>query len=250
MTSARLGQRSRTTCRKSLSSLGVLLLSSISSSPATNCVTTDWRFLGHRRPETVKKMILVFRLRWRLILVAAKGPTASSARRRRRYGGRVAGEPRHRLATVLGTTSERDAFSARRTSAPDGLRIDLAGIGTLSVPVSAAQARQLIAIARPAQYGLGEQTLTDARVRHTWEVPKSRVTIDKQWRRQTLAPMLAVLRDDLGLPQGSRLKATLHSVLVYAPGQFFVPHQDSEKSDAMVGTLSVILPDPRRAAHW
>ena len=96
----------------------------------------------------------------------------------------MAGEPRQRLATVLGTTSERDAFSARRTAAPDGFRIDVTGVGTLSVPVSAAQARQLIAIARPAQYGLGEQTLTDSRVRHTWEVPKSRVTIDKQWRNR------------------------------------------------------------------
>jgi len=163
-------------------------------------------------------------------------------RRRRRYGGRLAEEPRQRLATVLGTTSNRGAFSARRTAAPDGLRIDVAGVGTLSVPVTAAQARQLLAIARPAQYGLGEQTLTDARVRHTWEVPKSRVTIDKQWRNQTLTPMLAQLRDDLGLPEGCRLKAELHSVLVYASGQFFVPHQDSEKSDAMVGTLSVILP--------
>jgi hypothetical protein len=83
---------------------------------------------------------------------------------------------------------------------------------------------------------------TDSRVRHTWEVPKSRVTIDKQWRNQTLTPMLAVLRDDLGVPQGCRLKAKLHSVLVYAPGKFFMPHQDSEKSHAMVGTLSVIPP--------
>ncbi len=126
--------------------------------------------------------------------------------------------------------------------APEGLRIDVAGVGALSIPVSSAQARQLVAIARPARYGLGERTLTDSRVRHTWEVPKSRVTINRQWRNETLTPMLAALRADLGLPEGSRLKAELHAVLVYSPGQFFVPHQDSEKSDAMVATLSVILP--------
>ena len=163
-------------------------------------------------------------------------------RRRRHYGGRVAGEPRQRLATVLGTTTERDAFSARRTVAPEGLRIDVAGVGALSIPVSSAQARQLVAIARPARYGLGEHTLTDSRVRHTWEVPKSRVTINKQWRDETLTPMLAALRADLGLPEGCRLKADLHAVLVYSPGQFFLPHQDSEKSDAMVATLSLMLP--------
>ena len=77
---------------------------------------------------------------------------------------------------------------------------------------------------------------------HTWEVPKGRVTINKQWRDETLTPMLAVLRADLGLPEGCRLKAELHAVLVYSPGQFFVPHRDSEKSDAMVATLSLMLP--------
>lgn len=118
----------------------------------------------------------------------------------------------------------------------------MAGVGALAIPVIATQARQLVAIARPARYGLGEQTLTDSRVRHTWEVPKSRVRIAKQWRDQTLTPMLAKLRVDLGLPESCRLKAELHAVLVYSPGQFFVPHQDSEKSDAMVATLSLILP--------
>jgi hypothetical protein len=28
-------------------------------------------------------------------------------------------------------------------------------------------------------------------------------------------------------------------MLVYAPGQFFAPHQDSEKTDDMIGTLVV-----------
>ena len=94
------------------------------------------------------------------------------------------------------------------------------------MPVSAAKSKQLIAVARPAQYGQGEQTLTDASVRHTWQVPRSRVRIDKrQWNR-TLTPILEGLRDDLGLPEGSRLRAELHSFLVYSPGQFFLPHQD------------------------
>jgi hypothetical protein len=31
-------------------------------------------------------------------------------------------------------------------------------------------------------------------------------------------------------------------MLVYGPGQFFAPHQDSEKADGMVGTLVVTLP--------
>lgn len=84
--------------------------------------------------------------------------------------------------------------------------------------------------------------MVDPRVRDTWEVPKSRVKIDQRSWNKTLLPVLGQLRADLGLPAGRRLKAELHSMLVYAPGQFFVPHQDTEKSDGMVGSLVVTLP--------
>lgn len=133
-------------------------------------------------------------------------------------------------------------FTARRTAPADGLHLEVTGVGRLRFPVSRAQAQQLCRIARPARYGRGEQTLLDAGVRDTWAVPKSRVKIDhRRWNR-TLLPVLDGLRADLGLPAGSKLKAELHSMLVYAPGQFFLPHQDSEKADDMIGTLVVTLP--------
>jgi hypothetical protein len=151
-------------------------------------------------------------------------------------------EPRHQLAALLGKARSRGTFTARRTASPADLHIEVAGIGPIQLPVTSAQARQLVAIARPARYGLGERTFTDARVRDTWEVPKNRVKIDKRWWNRTLLPILDGLRGDLGLLDGSRLTAELHSVLVYTPGQFFVPHQDTEKSDDMIGTLTVTLP--------
>jgi hypothetical protein len=40
------------------------------------------------------------------------------------------------------------------------------------------------------------------------------------------------MRRDLGLTDGSRLKAELHDMLVYGPGQVFAAHPDSEKTDA------------------
>jgi hypothetical protein len=58
----------------------------------------------------------------------------------------------------------------------------------------------------------------------------------------TFGAMLDEVRDGLGLPSGSELVTDFHSMLVYEPGQFFVAHQDSEKDDAMVGTLVVTLP--------
>jgi len=54
--------------------------------------------------------------------------------------------------------------------------------------------------------------------------------------------MLATIREDLGLAPTAQLRAELHSMLVYEPGQFFTAHQDSEKSNEMIGSLVVMLP--------
>ncbi len=151
-------------------------------------------------------------------------------------------EARERLAALLGAVETPGSFSSKRTAPPADLTLEVRGVGPIRYPVPKAQARQLISIARPARYGLGEQTLLDTRVRDTWEVPKTRVKIDQRRWNKTLLPMLDGLRADLGLPAGCRFKAELHSMLVYARGQFFVPHQDSEKADGMVGSLVVTLP--------
>lgn len=148
------------------------------------------------------------------------------------------------IGELLADVPARSAFAARRTASVDDLRIEVKGVGPLRFPVPKAQARQLCRISRPARYGRGEETLLDERVRDTWEVPKSRVRIDRRRWNRTLLPTLDGLRSDLDLPDGCTLKPEFHSMLVYAPGQFFVPHQDSAKVDEMVGTLVVTLPSP------
>ena len=120
--------------------------------------------------------------------------------------------------------------------------IEVKGVGEVRFPVTVAQSKELRLIARPARYGQGDQTILDRRVRDTWEVPLSRVRIDQRRWNRTLHAMLDSLRDDLGLPPSSTLKAQLHSMLVYEPGQFFARHQDSEKNDEMIGALVVMLP--------
>jgi hypothetical protein len=148
---------------------------------------------------------------------------------------------RDRIAALhVGASSQ--GFSASCTASPDDLQIEVRGIGRLQVPVPEAQAKQLCQMSRPARYGKGELTLVDRAVRDTWEVPKSRIKIDNRRWGLALGPALESLRRDLGLPDGCRLEAQLHSMLVYAPGQFFVQHQDSEKDDAMIGSLVVTLP--------
>lgn len=154
--------------------------------------------------------------------------------------------PRQKIPKLLADLGARRAFTARRTAPPEALRLDVRGVGELTLPVPRRQARELCGVARAARYGLGEATLLDTRVRDTWEVPKSRVKIDRRHWNRTLRPMLEALRADLGLPAGRTLRAELHSLLVYSRGQFFLPHRDSEKDDDMVATLVVALPSTVR----
>ncbi|MCU4183391.1 2OG-Fe(II) oxygenase [Acidiferrimicrobium sp. IK] len=149
---------------------------------------------------------------------------------------------RDRLAGLLAGITASGAFSAARTAPARDLHLEVRGIGPIGLPVTQAQARELCLISRPARYGRGEQTLVDRSIRDTWEVPKRRVIIDKRRFDDTMRPVLDRLGRELGLPSGRALRAEFHSMLVYAPGQFFVPHQDSEKTDDMVASLVVGLP--------
>ncbi len=149
---------------------------------------------------------------------------------------------RQRIADLLSELGSPGSFSAKQARPTEDLHLEVKGLGRLRLPVSRRQAQRLCQIGRPARYGLGEKTLLDRQVRDTWEIPKSRVKIDQRRWKRTLLPVLAQLGEDLAVAAGQRLKAEFHAMLVYAPGQFFLPHQDSEKADEMVGTLVVTLP--------
>ena len=149
---------------------------------------------------------------------------------------------RTRLAGLLGEVGTVGAPSARRTARPDDLRLQVRDVGTIAFPVPARQGKQLCLVGRPARFGKGEQTLLDRGVRDTWEIPRSRIKIDKRQWDTTLRSVLDKLRADLGLLARCVLTAEFHAMLVYGPGQFFAPHQDSEKTDTMIGTLVVMLP--------
>lgn len=146
---------------------------------------------------------------------------------------------REELARVLGQQASSGASSAQLRAKVGDLRLDVEGIGRVRLPVTPKQAGQLLRLGRPAKYGRGEETLTDPAVRDTWEIPKGLVRIE--WG-DAFGAVLEAVRDALGLSPSCRLTADFHSMLVYEPGQFFVAHQDSEKDDAMIATLVVMLP--------
>ncbi len=146
---------------------------------------------------------------------------------------------RDRLARTL-RGDAKSAFSVELTAGADDLRLEVEGFGAVTFPVTPARARKLVSLGRPARFGRGEETLTDADVRDTWEIPKHLVRA--QWNDAALKVILATVREELGLPNAAGLTADLHSLLVYERNQHFLAHQDSEKDDSMVGTLVVTLP--------
>jgi hypothetical protein len=134
----------------------------------------------------------------------------------------------------------KSASSVELAATMDDLSVHVEGIGRLRFPLTPVKVRKLIECGQPARFGRGAETLTDPDVRDTWEIPKPLVSA--VWNEASLAEILTSVKEELGIPHRAELTADLHSVLVYEPGQFFLPHQDSEKDDSMIGTLVVTLP--------
>ena len=156
---------------------------------------------------------------------------------------------RERLARLL-AGEEAVAFSAQLSVPSDTLHLEVDGVGQVRLPVRPAQAKKLCGVARPAHFGHREETILDPAVRDTWEPSPDLVSLGGPSWAPALERALTELADELGVPAGNRLEAELHALLVYGPGQFFVPHQDTEKNDAMIGTLTVTLPSSHTGGEF
>jgi hypothetical protein len=117
---------------------------------------------------------------------------------------------RERLAKLLDDAEAPGAFSAQILAPADALQVEVDGVGAVLTPVRAPLAKKLIAVGRPAKFGHGEQTLTDTSVRDTWEITPDLVTLDGPTWEATLAAVLDNVRDELGLPPTTKLRAELH----------------------------------------
>lgn len=114
------------------------------------------------------------------------------------------------------------------------------GLGEIASPLMKAQVRELIERAEKAPYGQGEKTLRDEAVRKCWQLDASEFRLgSRQWTR-CLKPVVDQVREDLGIE--GRVSAHPHKLLVYGKGGHFKAHRDTEKLDAMFGTLIVALP--------
>jgi hypothetical protein len=74
------------------------------------------------------------------------------------------------IGELMDSVPPTGSFAVRRTGSAENLVIEVAGVGPIRLPVTPAQARRLCEVARPARYGLREQTLLDANVGNTVEL--------------------------------------------------------------------------------
>lgn len=150
----------------------------------------------------------------------------------------MSSSPAQPLAQLLNADDAPHSASIDLAADVLGLSVD----GRIALPLCPAQMTKLRAEGRPAYVGLGEETLLDPSVRDTFEISPHQVHLEGGLWSRSLAAALKNLGETLGVPSPENLRAELHSMLIYGAGQFFAPHQDSEKHDDMVATLVVSLP--------
>lgn len=146
------------------------------------------------------------------------------------------------IQKVLLRLQARGSFAVHRSLPADALVLGIHGLGPIAFPIAADTARSLVGEAVRSPFGWRDQTITDLGVRDGWQIAKSRIKVDGRLWNPVLRAALEQLREQLGLSDSGRLTARLDKLTIYGPGQFFKPHQDTEKSESMIGTLVVVLP--------
>ncbi|MGB8700209.1 MAG: 2OG-Fe(II) oxygenase [Thermosynechococcaceae cyanobacterium] len=144
------------------------------------------------------------------------------------------------LAEVLSTVQRPGNFYVAGTTEIFAPRLEVEGVGPIALPLLPVQVEQLVAIAEPAPYGRGEETLVDTQVRRTWQINADRIRIEGRHWQETLDSIVARVAEGLGVT--SPVEAELYKLLVYDAGCFFVNHRDTEKTPGMFATLAVVLP--------
>ena len=119
--------------------------------------------------------------------------------------------------------------------------LEVKGIGPIGLPLSAKQAKELIAHCHQAPYGKGDKTLVDTSVRRVWRLEPKRFSLKNPDWNSFLNQTVAKVQEALGLEK-HKLNSQLYDLLLYEPGSFFLPHRDGEKLDRMVATLVMVLP--------
>ena len=148
---------------------------------------------------------------------------------------------REKLLQALACVDRPGAFCAAADQAIVLPGLEVEQVGMVGLPMTKAQAKELIKVCQQAPYGKGTETVVDTKVRKVWELdPHQFKLTNKKWDA-LVKSIVANVQKSLGLSQ-QKLSPKLYKLLVYEKGGFFLPHRDGEKLDEMVATLVVALP--------
>ncbi len=145
------------------------------------------------------------------------------------------------VAEVIKAIGGEGEFAVEDTLSVSTRGVRVHGVGLLPASITDGWARKLIAVAHPAPFGVRDQTRYDDRIRRTWEIGAAQVQVSDTWKR-ALEEKLATLVRRLGFDPEGKVEAVLDKLLIYEQGDFFAPHQDSERVDGMLASLVVALP--------
>ncbi|KAH7141955.1 hypothetical protein EDB81DRAFT_885007 [Dactylonectria macrodidyma] len=143
------------------------------------------------------------------------------------------------------TSGSFASFRALSKTPPAGLSVY--GVGDIEMPLSEAQARQMIASARQAPYGKGSETLVDTSVRNTWELDASQFTFNNPSWPAYIQKLCAFVSQDLGI--NATIRAEVYKMLLYEKGAMFKSHTDTEKIPGMFGSLAICLPSEHQGGE-
>src|SRR5256885_854583 len=145
------------------------------------------------------------------------------------------------LIPLMDKVKTSGAFSVSGTlpSIPPGL--DVKGVGNIGLPLTAHQARALIALSEQAPFGRGEETIVDTDVRKSWQISADDFALGNPQWNEALQAAADQIGKDLGL-SGCKIGFEQYKLLVYEEGSFFASHRDTEKIPNMFATLVVNLP--------
>jgi predicted 2-oxoglutarate/Fe(II)-dependent dioxygenase YbiX len=146
-----------------------------------------------------------------------------------------------RLLAAVTAINRKGAFATSGTVSPTPPGLDVAGVGPVGLPLSAAQAKELKQTCEQAGYGKGEKTIVDTSVRRVWRLKPEKFSLDNPAWHAVVADIVGTVQKDLGLDD-RKLQPHLYDLLLYEKGGFFLPHRDGEKLDRMVATLVITLP--------
>ena len=126
-------------------------------------------------------------------------------------------------------------------------QITVSGIGRLGFPMLDVVINALTSKATKASYGHLDQTLTDIKVRDTWQIDATDVTIGggevwKSYFQETVRNHCFQLGISNKRFDTLKIQANLYKMLIYEEGGHFAKHRDIEKEVNMFGTLVLQLP--------